>query len=257
MSNVTEKIHIKLTLTNKIYNDMTDKEIRQQYQLIKEFHSKYLDRHGVQLPKLERGGMFTKDALVLVYLSKNYPDTTAVTKDELTRFIRTHYPDINDVQQARHLAAQKGWYILSGTRKDNESKDLKDGEYKLKTLKEHYPGFTHERREYSAGEDYFEELKKQYDYRCATCGSKEGEPHRYWKNTKTVLQKGHMDPYKALEPGNIIPQCEKCNRPDRNYWIYDKRGRVIGIANEKVMDKCSKSLKIKIFKRLQKELESD
>ena len=93
------------------------------------------------------------------------------------------------------------------------------------------------------------------DYRCATCGSKEGEQHRYWKNTKTILQKGHMDPSKPLEPGNIIPQCEKCNRADRNYWIYDEKGRVVGIANEKVVDKCPKSLKIKIYERLKAELE--
>lgn len=233
---------------------MTDKEIRKQYALIQEYHKKYLESHGVQLPNLERGGEFTKDALVLVYLSRNYPNTPVVSKDELTEFIRQYDPTVNDVQQARHLAAQKGWYILSGTRKDNESIALKAGEYKLKTLESFYPGFTHERREYHAGDDFFEDLKKQYDYRCATCGSKEGEPHRYWKTTVTVLQKGHMDPSKPLEPGNIIPQCEKCNRPDRNYWIYDEKGRVVGIANEKVVDKCPKSLKLKIFERLKEDL---
>lgn len=234
---------------------MTEKEIREQYKLIKEYHEKYLEGHGVQLPNLERNGEFTKDALVLAYLSRNYPDTAIVSKDELTEFIRRFDPKVNDVQQARHLAAQKGWYILSGTRKDNESLGLKDGEYKLKTLEQCYPGFTRQRREFLAGDDYFEELKKQYDYRCATCGSKEGEQHRYWKNTKTILQKGHMDPSKPLEPGNIIPQCEKCNRADRNYWIYDEKGRVVGIANEKVVDKCPKSLKIKIYERLKAELE--
>lgn len=233
---------------------MTNQEIRRQYELIKEYYEKFLKEHGVQLPSLERGGEFTKDALVLVYLSRNYPNTAIVSKDELTEFIRQYDPTVNDVQQARHLAAQKGWYILSGTRKDNESLSLKAGEYKLKTLETFYPGFTRERREYLAGDDFFEELKKQYDYRCATCGSKEGEPHRYWKTTITLLQKGHMDPSKPLEPGNIIPQCEKCNRPDRNYWIYDEKGRVVGIANEKVVDKCPKSLKIKIFERLKEEL---
>lgn len=233
---------------------MTDLEIERLYALIKQYHEKYLDKHGVILPNLRRDGKFTKDALVLTYLAQGYPNTVKVSKDELTDFIRRYDPSVNDVQQARHLAAQKGWYILSGTRKDNESLGLKAGEYWLKNLTEHYPGFTHERREFLAGDDYFESLKKQYDYRCATCGSKEGEPHRYWKNTITVLQKGHMNPSKPLEPGNIIPQCEKCNRADRNYWIYDEKGRVIGIANEKVIDKCPKSLKTKIFWRLKEEL---
>ena len=229
---------------------MTDKEIQKQYELIKEYHKKYLEEHGVKLPSLKRNGEYTKDALVLVYLSKNYPNTSVVSKDELTAFIRNYDPSVNDVQQARHLAAQKGWCILSGTRKDNESIELKPGEYQLTSLEKFYTGFTHQRRTFLADDNYFESLKEAYEYRCATCGSKEGERHRYWKNTITVLQKGHMDPSKPLEPGNIIPQCEKCNRPDRNYWIYDEKGRVIGVANEKVVDKCPKILQEKIYQRL-------
>lgn len=64
------------------------------------------------------------------------------------------------------------------------------------------------------------------------------------------LQKGHKDPLKPLEKGNIIPQCEQCNRPDRNYWIYDDKGRVVSISNEKVIDTCSEELQEKIYSRL-------
>ncbi len=227
---------------------MTDKKIKDIYDIISAHHSKYLKDKGVVLPNLKHAnGGFTKDALILVYLCQDYPDTHIVTKQELTSFIRTFYQNTNDVQQARHLAAQDGWFILSGGRKDNNSIGLKRGEYILKTLKDCYPGFTKTRREESAD---FEEIKRAYDFRCATCGSKEGEPHRYWKSTTTILQKGHMDPSKPLDAGNIIPQCEKCNRPDRNYWIYDKKGRVVGIANEKVIDKCSKEIQRKIYERL-------
>ncbi len=42
-----------------------------------------------------------------------------------------------------------------------------------------------------------------------------------------------MNPSKPLEEGNIIPQCQICNRPDRNKWIFDKTGRVIAIAISK------------------------
>ena len=236
---------------------MTDSEIEEIYALIKEYHEKYLAGHGVKLPPLMRGGQFSKAALVLTYLAQGYPNTAIVSKDELTEHIRHYYPRVKDVQQGRHLGAQNGFYIVSRRRKDNESLELKDGDgdYQLKSLTECYPGFTHERREFKAGEDYFEELKKHYEYKCATCGSEEGRPHRYWKNTITVLQKGHMNPSRPLEPGNIIPQCEKCNQPDQDYWIYDKKGRVIGIANEKVVDKCSKPLKKQIYLRLKKELE--
>jgi len=64
-----------------------------------------------------------------------------------------------------------------------------------------------------------------------------------------------MDPSKPLVEDNVIPQCEKCNRPDRNYWIYDKKGRVVGIANEKVVDRCSKQMRRKIYERLKAEFE--
>ena len=230
--------------------NLSDKQIEETYSLIKHYHKEYLEKHGVVMPNLKRGNAYTKDALTLVYLTQDYPDTKIVTKKDLTEFIQQYYPDTLDVQQARHLGAQKGWYILSGTRNDNASTALKQGEYKLETLEICYPGFTAERRNEVVDNNYWESLKKQYEYKCACCGSKEGEPHRYWKNTTTTLQKGHKNPNKPLEAGNIIPQCEKCNRPDRNYWIYDDKGRVTKIANAKVIDNCSLQVKKDMYARL-------
>lgn len=235
---------------------MNDAEIREVYNQISDYHKKYLEEKGVKLPALIRSGRYTKDALTLVYLCRDFPNTHIVSKSDLTTFIRRFYPDTNDVQQARHLGAQKGWYILSGTRGDNSSMMLKPNEYQLISLTESYPGFTGERRNFIEGDAYFESLKAQYDYCCATCGSREGAPHRYWKRTITVLQKGHMDPSKPLEAGNIIPQCEKCNRADRNNWIYDAKGRVIAIANERVIDRCDKAMRKRIYERLKLEFES-
>lgn len=225
-------------------------EIQAQYEQIKAYHKQYLAQQGVILPHLTHGKAYTKDALTLVYLSLDYPNTHMVSKKELTEFIRTFYPEVSDVQQARHLAAQKGWYILSGTRKDNASCSIPPGEYKLDSLEMCYPGFTAQRRQESLGEEDWEALKARYDYRCACCGSEEGKPHRYWKNTITHLQQGHRDPSLPLEPGNIIPQCEKCNRPDRNYWVYDDKGRVVAVANDKVIDSCSEKVQKAIYTRL-------
>ncbi len=230
---------------------MEEKKIQEIYETITSFHQKHLKKHGVKLPKLkDKNDSYTKDALTLVYLANGYPNTRIVSKNELTNFIREFFPDTLDVQQARHLGAQKGWFILSGTRNDKSSIELGPGDYKLESLEKPYPGFTAERREEPVDGNYWECLKKQYEYRCACCGSQEGHPHRYWRNTTTKLQKGHMDPSKPLEPGNIIPQCEKCNRPDRNYWIYDTKGRVIGIANSKIVDNCSKEMQQEIYDRL-------
>lgn len=236
-------------------NEWSDEKISKLYGRIIKYHKKYLASKGVVLPSLKTGGKYTKDALTLVYLAQGYPNTKIVSKRELTEFIRAYYPEVTDVQQARHLAAQKGWFIISGTRKDNTSYSIKSGEYKLVSLKEHYPGFTAEKRRTDINLVTWESLKRQYDYRCACCGSKEGEPHRYWKNTKTVLQQGHKDPRKALKPGNIIPQCEKCNRPDQNYWIYDDKGRVVSIANEAIIDSCDEEIQKAIYARLYKKFQ--
>jgi hypothetical protein len=231
---------------------LTKKNIEDTYNLIKEYYNKHLKDKGVHLPKLYNGENYTKDALVLVYLAQGYPNTEIVSKTELTEFVKKYYPNTTDVQQARHLAAQKGFFILSGTRNDNLSINIPKSSYKLVSLEKYYEGFTAERREELFTGDYWENLKKSYDYKCACCGSIEGKKHRYWKNITVKLQKGHMDPSKPLRKGNIIPQCESCNRADKNKWIYDEKGRVIGVANEKVIDTCSDSIKEKIYARLYK-----
>ncbi|MBQ7039275.1 MAG: hypothetical protein IJN39_01780, partial [Clostridia bacterium] len=161
---------------------LTTQQILDTYKLISEFHEKYLKKHGVVLPNLNKGNSYTKDALVLIYLAQGYPDTKIISKTELTEFIKVYYPETNDVQQARHLGAQKGWYILSGTRNDNTSLNIPSGSYKLQSLTKCYDGFTAERREELYDGDYWENLKKAYGYKCACCGSEEGKKHRYWKN---------------------------------------------------------------------------
>ena len=204
---------------------MDREQIKKQYELIKKYHNKYLANHGIKLPELLSNGKYVKDALVLVKLSEGYPNTKILSKEELTKFMREFYPDTIDVQQARHLSMQKGWYIASGTRGDSK---IPCGSYKLITLESPYPAYSGERREGFKGD--FDSIKKAYNYRCATCGSKEGEEHLFRKGVIVKLQEGHMNPALPLKEGNIIPQCQVCNRPDRNRWIYDKTGRVISIA---------------------------
>ena len=229
---------------------MNDKEILEIYALISENYQKYLKNLGVkQIHLKDKSGKYTKDALVLVYLAKDYPHTKAVSKQELTNFIREFYPEVSDVQQARHLSKQKGYNIISGTRGDINEK-IPAGFYKLLDLNSAYPSFKPDRREGTTAQD-FDELKKAYDYKCATCGSIEGKPHHIRTNEITKIQAGHMNPSLPLEFGNIIPQCQVCNRPDRDRWIYDKTGRVIEIADsddgkrvvEKYFKKVSKNTK--------------
>lgn len=210
---------------------MTEYEILNTYRLIDEYHKKHLATKGVSMPKLRnKDGTYTKDALVLVRLAKSYPNTEVISKEQITNFIQKYYPQTNDVQQARHLSMQKGWNILSGQRgdKDIENEKIPAGSYKLISLETPYSAFAQERREGFSGD--FDEVKRMYGYHCATCGSKETNEHLFRKGVIVKLQKGHMNPSAPLVEGNIIPQCQVCNRGDRNRWIYDKTGRVIEIA---------------------------
>ncbi|MBU2542494.1 hypothetical protein KJ785_02970 [Patescibacteria group bacterium] len=230
---------------------LNKKSIESIYKTIIEYHKKYLEKFGVKLPKLYNSKkQFVKDALVLVYLAYDYPKTRRVSKEELTKFIRSYYPNVNDVQQARHLGAQFGWWIVAGGR-DNIVLKVKRGFYQLYTLQEPYPNFKKGHRISNTGN--WKKIKEKYNYRCATCGSQEGKPHFHWSATKTVLEKSHMDPNKPLVAGNIIPQCQKCNRGDRNRWVYDENGRVIKLADGNFVKNFDKEVKKVIYRVLFKE----
>ncbi len=214
-----------------------DMDIEKTYETIRAEWEKHLKEHGVKLPRLQvKGGKYSKDALVLIYLAQGYPNTIWITKEELTEFIRQLYPDTTDVQAGRHLGAQKGFYILSSRRGNNYPPDKPPppgkAAYLLLTLEKPHPSFRPGRKGKVIQED-FEEIKKKYDYRCATCGSREGESNYRYPSFITELQKAHRNPHAPLEGDNIIPQCQFCNRADRNSWVYDARGRVVGVASSR------------------------
>lgn len=187
--------------------EIGDLEISEIYSKIEKEWESHLKKFGVILPKLKNGDNYTKDSLVLVYLYKNIGKS--ISKNELTSFIKQYYPNINDVQQARHLGQQQGWFILSGTRGDIEAKEhgIKSGEYMLITLETHYPNFTNLRRNYDETGNFWEQMKKEYNYRCATCGSKEGSPNIHYPNSITKLQKGHKDPTKQFTDIICVRSC--------------------------------------------------
>ncbi|HNV97470.1 MAG TPA: hypothetical protein PKL13_04185 [bacterium] len=233
------------------YTKLSNEQIEKQYDLISNYHDKYLKQFNVKLPKLkDANGKYTNNALVLVYLSLDYPKTKIVSKTEITQFIREYYPDVNDVQQPRHLGAQDGWWIVAGGR-DNIVLEVPKGSYQLYSLQEPYPDFKKGHR--ISETDDWDEIKAKYGFRCATCGSQENKPHLHWSGTKTKLQKSHMDPNKPLVAGNIISQCQKCNRADRNRWVYDEKGRVIKLADAKFVKNFDKEVRYKIYKILHKE----
>ena len=234
--------------------NLSDREIEETYSMLVEAHRRHLRQHGVKLPKLKNAaGDYVKDALALVYLAFGYPETRVVTKTELTEFIRQYYPEVNDVQQARHLGAQRGWWVLAGGR-DNVVANLQHGEHKLHCLESPYPGFSAQRR---VGGEGFDALKEYYNFRCATCGSREGESHFHWPGTRTKLQKAHKDPARELSSNNMIPQCQKCNRSARGWWVYDGKGRVHAVAHAGIIRRSSEAVRREIFQALKEEFETE
>ncbi|OGO82662.1 MAG: hypothetical protein A2Y18_00895 [Clostridiales bacterium GWD2_32_19] len=232
------------------FDKYTDTYIENNFTAITEKWCKFLNKKGVTKVNLYSGYNYTINALVLFYLYDNMGKK--VSKKDLTEFLNYMgiYP--NDVQQARHLAQQSGWYIISGTRGDIEAKKLglNSGEYVLLTLDKPYPYFKKEKREFIEHEDYWLYLLDKYKNKCATCGSEDGKPNRYYPSSITNLQQGHKNPSKPLTEGNIIPQCEKCNRPDRNYFIYDDTGRVTAIADPKFVLKSDKETQIEMLEHI-------
>ena len=152
-----------------------------------------------------------------------------VSKDELTSVVRVYFPNTNDVQQARHLGKQKGWWIASGHRGDT-GVQIANNEYCLVNVTETYPGFhgTNGPRSARGGAD-FNELKEKFENRCATCGSTEGEPNFLNKNVITKLEESHMNPILPLSLENMIPQCQECNGAYLDKFIFDGNGRVSDI----------------------------
>ncbi len=205
---------------------INDTELKKYYNEIENSWEKYLKKDNVKMPKLLVGKRYTINSLVLVYLYSKLGEK--VSKQELTEFLKLMGIESNDVQQARHLAQQSGWYILSGTREDSECKkfEIAPGEYMLKTIIEPYPSYKKLKRTESLNVDSWDGLKSIYDYRCATCGSKEGEKNFLYPASNTTLQQGHKDPSKPLTIDNTIPQCQFCNRASRNYFVFDNKGRV-------------------------------
>jgi len=239
---------------NKKMTPWSEEKIEELYFVIKYFAEKYLSPHGVKVPKLrKRGGGYVKDALTLVRLAENYPDTKEVTKSELTAFIRMYYPEVNDCQQARHLGAQKGFNIISSRRRERgigtESKDS----YKLVNLTQTHGYYSSNRRKSDLSS--WDLIVYEYDFKCATCGSEEGKPERYNKEAIAKLQVSHMNPHLPLEQGNIIPQCSHCNQSLKNNWVFEPTGKPYAIANAKVIHNSSIKVQYEVYQELKQKFE--
>lgn len=205
-------------------------ELKLLYNELVDAHRQYLEAYGVVLPKLLGKKGYIRDAVILCILYKFIQE--AVSKRDLTLMLASILNvESNDVQQARHLGRQKGWYILSGSRGDILPKgfnvDIGSSDYCLYSITMPYPTAILKHRVKSNMN--FNELKSLYYNRCATCGSIENLPNLKNQAITTKLQQSHMNPSKPLIQGNIIPQCSECNQAYKDEYVFANNGRIIDI----------------------------
>ncbi|MCY4215658.1 MAG: hypothetical protein OXC92_01570 [Flavobacteriaceae bacterium] len=167
----------------------------------------------------------------------HYYKDESIHKDDVSEIVREYLPDANLDTQVRHLK-RDGWEI--------EDPENRRGYFKLNPLKpsevfiqkQHLDQIRINRPE-------FDEIKKIYDYRCATCGEREGEKHRFYKEI-VKLEKGHKDPHVAKSKEDYIPQCQFCNKAYKDKVTFDEYGRVKSAANVELVKKAHESVKQKI-----------
>lgn len=142
-----------------------------------------------------------------------------------------------DAQILRHMSNVNGYNARGRNGKMPDGTILKSGQYALINLTETAPDWKNN-RSLSVNSGDWEQVKEHYNYKCACCGSAEGHPNNRKSGTMTVLEKGHMNPKLPLGPGNMIPQCQICNKPYLDNVVFDKNGYVYALASTKLLERA-------------------
>lgn len=190
-------------------------EIGPLYKRYEKAYNRYLKESGVRFVKYTPNKI--SQALWALMFMLKY-ENEVVTKEELTEGWNSNFKPTNDFQSGRHLGLQFGYNA------ENNTSGIPG--YRLLSLTEPHPSFISNRRTEYFDDSEWESEKNKWDYRCLSCGAKEGEKHYKHKTLIVKLQKGHCDPSKPLTMDNTFPQCNYCNQHYKDKFIFDKRGNV-------------------------------
>lgn len=198
----------------------------------------YLQRFDVRFPKKNTSQERLWVAILLLLHDQH--KGAYIHKDDICILARKVNPDLGLDQQVRHLK-RSGWNL--------ESDPKRKGWYRF--YNPHTPSPEHtanQLRKTSITTDDFDQLKRVYSNRCATCGAEEGKPStRYGSQDLVVLQRGHMDPSREGSVGNILPQCQFCNRAYKDDFTFDDKGRVRAVASVRPVRLASQKVKRMIY----------
>ncbi|WP_462137270.1 hypothetical protein [Candidatus Mycalebacterium sp.] len=213
-------------------------ELNSAFRNIKTDWEANLKAHGIKLPK--KGTAKWYQLAVLKHFQME-----AVHKDDVANLINKLTGKAATDQQIRHLKTQGGWHILNkgdSFKFGRKERFTPQGCHVLITTKKPIPNSTPGRRKVVRKGDW-KSILKEYKYACASCGTKIGERHRFDSSLKVEsLEKGHMNPNKSLEPGNIIPQCHWCNKTALGDFTFDEQGRPRTIASVRPVSRADEEV---------------
>lgn len=214
----------------------TSKELQDAWEELQEIHKKYLLEYDVAIPRASRYNETAK----AVWLAVLWHYKEDVHKDKISEVVRRDMKNVATDQQVRHLK-RDGWDIGN-----------KPGIHCLNPYKPSAEFATMDRqRRMRLEASNFEDLKKAFGYRCASCGAKEGKTNPRYGNDIVQLQQGHKDPAgSGNKMDNIIPQCQFCNRAYRDDFTFDEKGRVRAVANHQPVSRARESVQRKILEWL-------
>ena len=166
-------------------------------QLAEELHKdweQYLKARGVKWP-----GPSQIAVLLFLFEAKGKPRTQDEIEEWFRRFELGQYN-----KQIRHVSAL-GWFIKTGNSRGTRmqiEEGLKHNQMRLASTKVSNPLHAPERKITisSASWNDLLDMFAENNRGCAVCGT-----HR------SSYDKGHLDPTKAGDAGNIVPMCTDCN----------------------------------------------
>jgi hypothetical protein len=222
-------------------------EIEKIYPALEILYDRFLKEERVKFHELKKKtGEYKGTALALAAFI-SYP-FHFIHKDVLSKFIRDMTGNSQGDFQARHLAAQNGWNILNKNESYFGNFRTKSGFHMITDFTVAKLGYMPDRREDLITS--FDEMKKLYGNRCATCGAKEGEAAPKNLSKLVALQRGHCDPSLPLTDDNTIPQCEECNQLYKNDFVFDLNGVAVALGTPKVFKNTSDEVRRNCYTQL-------
>ena len=193
-------------------SELPSVKIKRLTKELKEYWKSNLKAHNVDFPSTE------SKLLPLLALFDNI--RKPLTQDEISAWLSRFGGKYN--RQARHLAGNDGWYIVTGNKRSTlmeYDENMSNNQLMLFSVESANPIWINQRkvtRIYELASGDWEDMLAVFSGRgCAVCGRH--FPH---------YDKGHLNPELPMNLENIVPMCVECNNwagASNIHFILDKR----------------------------------